>query len=138
MRLFLKDFRDIKGDKKYGKKTFLVRHGIKATAYASALASIVSLLLILAFVNYAWAITMVLVIGQLLVLRELRRLIKTNTYKEQSPIIKRVAKLANGSVVCLVVLCGSRALFNEGPALSVLPLTVGCVWFIYVNNSKIL
>jgi 4-hydroxybenzoate polyprenyltransferase len=36
-RVLLKDFRDYKGDKKFGKLNFLVRHGAKKTCQASAL-----------------------------------------------------------------------------------------------------
>ena len=35
-RIILKDFRDVKGDKKFGKKTFLVRHGAKKTCFVAA------------------------------------------------------------------------------------------------------
>lgn len=40
-RIILKDFRDVKGDKKFGKKTFLVRHGPKNTCFVAGIAWLV-------------------------------------------------------------------------------------------------
>jgi len=40
-RIILKDFRDVKGDKKFGKRTFLVRHGAIKTCIVAVLAWLV-------------------------------------------------------------------------------------------------
>ncbi len=47
-RLLLKDFRDVRGDAMFGKRTFLVRHGRRATCATSALAWIVGTVLLAA------------------------------------------------------------------------------------------
>ncbi|MDQ6610771.1 MAG: UbiA prenyltransferase family protein [Bacteroidota bacterium] len=45
-RIILKDFRDVKGDKMYGKRTFLVRYGPKITCEAAGIAWIIGDLII--------------------------------------------------------------------------------------------
>lgn len=46
-RLFLKDLRDLEGDRRTGKRTFLVRHGLRVTLVASAVALIVGVVIML-------------------------------------------------------------------------------------------
>ena len=49
-RIMLKDFRDVRGDEQYGKRTFLLRHGRVATCRASAACWVAGSLALLAVV----------------------------------------------------------------------------------------
>ncbi|WP_161606351.1 UbiA prenyltransferase family protein [Microlunatus speluncae] len=46
-RLFLKDIRDVEGDRRTGKRTFLVRHGLRITLVAAAVALTAGVLIML-------------------------------------------------------------------------------------------
>jgi 4-hydroxybenzoate polyprenyltransferase len=82
-RIFLKDYRDIKGDKKFGKLTFLVRHGNKATALASAIFWLLGATLVgLYFKNYP-AFAGIVLIFALAVLYFLYKLSETEKFSQQ-------------------------------------------------------
>lgn len=59
-RILLKDFRDIRGDKKYGKITFLIRYGATVTIVVSALLFIAAAIIICWVESFAYGITIAL------------------------------------------------------------------------------
>ena len=98
-RLLLKDFRDVIGDKKYGKMTFLLRHGQRVTCQLSAFFSVTALTILLFATHPPQAITYVLLVGQLDVLIFLGILSHTQKMSDQKTLITLVAKVANALVL---------------------------------------
>jgi 4-hydroxybenzoate polyprenyltransferase len=107
-RIILKDFRDVKGDRQFGKRTFIVRHGAAATCVVSALTWPISLgLLIWRFWGYplVWLLILPFVAAILLFLKFLSR--ETNL-KRQIQFVGLIGRVSNG--MALLVLA---ALYKE-------------------------
>lgn len=101
-RLFLKDFRDTKGDAKYGKRTFLVRHGVAATCLTSGLFAVVSFILIASALGNNLGVSMALLllhVVALLLLVELRGTKDNQSFKT----IGTLAKIGNISIIVLLL-----------------------------------
>ena len=100
-RIVLKDFRDVRGDALFGKRTFLVRHGRRATCAFSAafLAAGVS---VLPFVR---AVTPTLVVSYLGFLAAtmllLRQLARSTNARRDAALITGIAILGRGMLVTL-------------------------------------
>lgn len=106
-RTLLKDFRDLTGDKKHGKQTFLVRHGPRATTLLSASLWLVAALII----GYALKLPgayLVLFLGLVEVLVLLRTLSHSTKHDEQQITITFIAKTANALIITLLVCLLSR------------------------------
>ena len=119
-RIVLKDFRDVRGDLLYGKRTFLIRHGRRATCWCSACcwaAGAVVLSTTRAFAApdvplVALAVALVLVLGA------------EGSHRRDELLISAIAVLGRGVVVSLLAqLCMTAAHWssaNRTGALSVL------------------
>ena len=102
-RIILKDYRDIKGDKTFGKKTFLINHGNRAVCTASGLSLLLSTVLIIYAAGkwlgpfaYSYVVLLFLGIGLL------ARLSKTETWKRQKPILAAFGRSMTGTTACLI------------------------------------
>lgn len=101
-RIFLKDYRDVKGDKKFGKLTFLVRHGNRATSIASAVFWLLGAGLVgLYFKNY-WAVLAMVAIFAVAVLYFLHKLSRTNKFSQQQWWLTAVGR--SGNIVALAII----------------------------------
>ncbi len=101
-RIFLKDYRDVKGDKKFGKLTFLVRHGNRATTIASAVFWLLGAGLVgLYFKNY-WTVLAMVVVFAVAVLYFLHKLSKTDKFSQQQWWLTAVGR--SGNIVALVII----------------------------------
>lgn len=110
-RMLLKDFRDRVGDKRHGKRTFLLRHGTAATIYASAGVWVLATLW-LGLATASPALTAVLALGTFMVMLWLRRLEVARERAEQEAIIKAIAIAGNWAIISIFTfyLCRSFAL----------------------------
>ena len=96
-RIILKDFRDIVGDKKYGKRTFVVRHGKSATCLASLAAWIgANVLFARAIPLSVWLLLQPL---WLLIVHGLYMLSRARSFRDEQVIIGLMARLANGILI---------------------------------------
>lgn len=135
-RLLLKDFRDTKGDARFGKKTFLLRYGILATCIASGVAALISLVLVGFAVKFSPGVFIVIVVGNLIVLWLLMRLAVTRTLKLQMTLIGLIAKLANISILTLLVYFSCFIYISIDPFfIQVLPLMIGVVFYIFISRG---
>ncbi len=134
-RLFLKDFRDVKGDSAYGKRTFLIRHGVARTCQASWFFSMVSLCLISAAVKYSIGVQTILIIGQIWASRVLVRLARSHVVDRQLRLIGRLAQIANIAVVSVVVYCGCITYAAQHTVVVWLPFVVGAALMVVVWKS---
>lgn len=133
-RLFLKDFRDVKGDKLHGKMTYLLRHGRKATCTISAVFSFVSFLLLLVSANFALGAGIILTISQFIGIHTLMSLSKTQKLPDQLQHIRHLARVANSAVVTIL----AHFLCQNQPELSMserhlIPFAIG-IALLAVNN----
>jgi len=115
-RIVLKDFRDREGDAAYGKPTFLLRHGKRATCLLSLGAVCAGdALLVMALADRGWlaAILQLYVVG---VAFMLLRLYQAEDRREEQISIGVGARMGNG---LLTTLLGTLVLENAGADTSV-------------------
>ena len=136
-RLMLKDFRDVKGDKMFGKRTFLLRHGRLATCYVSEFFGIVSLIIMSVVISFSPGALIVLIIGHGLASWFLRVLSKTSQIDHQVKLVKIIAKTANGSVIVILTYYFLDMINADQVIMTLVPLTIGSLWYFYVwvNNK---
>lgn len=131
-RLLLKDFRDVKGDKKFGKRTFLLRHGRVMTCKLSGLFASISLLILTRAIDLAMGPTIILIIGHMLVILLLIRLSQTTKIPAQVKLVKVIAKSANGSVIVILSYYLLQMIDASSDFTSNLPFLIGCVWYLLI------
>jgi 4-hydroxybenzoate polyprenyltransferase len=118
-RLLLKDFRDVRGDAMFGKRTFLVRHGRRVTCAVSAVAWVSgTALLVLATPDPGFAAaTAVLAVATVGLVRRLA--LETHPRREEL-LVSALAVLGRGTLLNLLAELGvSHALWSQ-PATAVL------------------
>ena len=100
-RIILKDIRDIKGDSKYGKRTFTVRHGKKATCYVSI--GFWTLGLVTLLIGQSFTIIQAIAILFLfaLIVYCVYLVTTTNKHDTEQLYIGLAARCANGLIVLL-------------------------------------
>jgi 4-hydroxybenzoate polyprenyltransferase len=110
-RIILKDFRDREGDAAFGKPTFLLKYGKKATCRASFCALCAGDALLLVSLADRWWLAALLQIYIVSILIMLLRLYRTNSRNDEQLSIGVGAKMGNG---LLVTLLGALILSNQG------------------------
>jgi 4-hydroxybenzoate polyprenyltransferase len=101
-RILLKDFRDVRGDARFGKMTFLLRHGRTATCRASAACWVVGTASLLALVPVRSLLTLVFAVYLLCALHGLRRLEEAEGYTAEQVIIGSIASVGRAMAVTLL------------------------------------
>ncbi|MDB5179289.1 MAG: UbiA prenyltransferase [Patescibacteria group bacterium] len=132
-RLLLKDFRDKKGDKRYGKETFLLRHGSTTTCVVSGLlwvCAVGSTFLARA----PWPTIVVLIVGTVMVGLWLKRLSGLADVQDQQRMVTAIANAANIAIVALLVgyVCRDIGASQLASSVSVLVIGAGALgynWF---------
>ncbi|MBI3052133.1 UbiA prenyltransferase family protein [Candidatus Woesearchaeota archaeon] len=118
-RILLKDFRDRKGDTAYGKPTFLLKYGKRATVTLSAISILAGNALLLLSLRENGIIKLLLLeILFVLIYASGYMLLKARSFKSEQVAIGLGAKLGNGVVLSLLglfILKGYNA--PEGHAL---------------------
>jgi 4-hydroxybenzoate polyprenyltransferase len=100
-RIVLKDFRDVKGDALFGKRTFLVRRGRRATCGFSAMFLVLGVATLPFVRDLTVALTLayaVLVVATLVLLRALAR---STSARRDATLIAAIAILGRGMLVTL-------------------------------------
>lgn len=116
-RIVLKDFRDVRGDALFGKRTFLLRHGARATCRFSAACWVVGAASVVAVVPWRTAPVVAAVVvgcfGLYLAgaLHALSRLAAAATPTAEQVAIGAVAAMGRGMAVTLLA---QLSLLNEG------------------------
>jgi len=110
-RIILKDFRDREGDAAFGKPTFLLKYGKKATCLASLCVLCTGDALLVASLADKWwlAVLLQLYIASIMIM--LYRLYRANSRTDEQLSIGVGAKMGNG---LLVTLLGALILWNQG------------------------
>lgn len=124
-RILLKDFRDVEGDARFGKITFLVRYGAKATCLTSAILWTVAFGVALAALDFSLGILLTLTLGLVQVCLLLHLLWQAEDTAIQQKIITLIANAANFSI--LAIFLGLLAQSQDGMAplmQAVVPIVV--------------
>ncbi len=101
-RLLLKDFRDVVGDKKFGKITFLIRYGQSLTCLTSGIFWAFALFLIIKASSFNLALGLVLLVAFIESTILLNILAKEIKYKNQEKLISYIAKAANYTIITIL------------------------------------
>jgi 4-hydroxybenzoate polyprenyltransferase len=111
-RLLLKDFRDIEGDKKYNKTTFLIRYGKAATVTASGVLFAAAMLVVSWSFDFYYSVTVILLLCSGVVAWFLQRLFDARRIDSQHRCVVHVARLANIAIIVIMVylLCKNQQL----------------------------
>lgn len=103
-RIVLKDFRDVSGDKKFGKRTFIVRYGSKATILFSG----AFLCMGTGILSYEWrspfvGLSILVSLQGIAALYCLSLLGKSKDFHEQQVIIGSIARITTGGLICAIL-----------------------------------
>jgi 4-hydroxybenzoate polyprenyltransferase len=101
-RIALKDFRDVRGDELFGKRTFLVRRGRRSTCVFSGLCWLVGSAALLAIVPIRSFLFLVFVAYLACVLHGLRSLMRAGGYAAEQVIIGAIAQIGRGMAITLL------------------------------------
>jgi 4-hydroxybenzoate polyprenyltransferase len=101
-RILLKDFRDVRGDELYGKRTFLLRHGRTATCRASAACWALGTVALLAIVPMRSMLVVAFVLYLGCALHGLRRLAQATDHVEEQVTIVAIAQVGRGMCITLL------------------------------------
>ena len=130
-RILLKDFRDVRGDTLFGKRTFLVRHGRVVTCGVSAACWVAASVLALVLSPHRTTTTVVgTVLGTLAALHLLRVLAGDPGHRREEWVVSALAIVGRGTVLVLLVplasaAAGSPSLPAELVAAGVVVLSLG-------------
>lgn len=110
-RLLLKDFRDVKGDKRHGKITFLLRFGPRVTAFVSGLLWVIAMSVVCVATSFAYGVFIPLAVGSVVVCLWLNKLARTRQGSDQQKLVMVIARAANGAIITLLayLLCRQRS-----------------------------
>jgi len=129
-RVLLKDFRDVEGDRRFGKAGFLLRRGPKATCAASAAAWTIGTAILLAMQPPGSPMVPAFCILLGCILLALRRLAVNNSRAEQLALVGSVSRAAQAMMLVLLAQLSIEAegwpLWQNG-AVSTLLVATG-VW----------
>ena len=110
-RIILKDFRDREGDAAFGKPTFLLKYGKKATCLASLCALCAGDALLVASLAASWGLAALVQLYIVSIAIMLYRLYRSSSRKDEQLSIGVGARMGNG---LLVTLLGALILSNQG------------------------
>jgi len=132
-RILLKDFRDVRGDTLFGKRTFLVRHGRGPTCALSAVFLIAGMFA-LAFVrDVSPALVASYVVYLALTLVLLRTLARSASARRDEASIAAIAILGRGM---LVTLYGHFAMSAAHWSIAAQSATVAVLTFVVVQTAR--
>ena len=106
-RILLKDFRDVAGDALYGKRTFLVRHGRRATCTFAAVGWLLGPLCLLGVRELTVALVAAEVVFVAAALLLLRALATDGGPRRDEPLISAIAIVGRGVVLCVIAHLGT-------------------------------
>jgi 4-hydroxybenzoate polyprenyltransferase len=109
-RIVLKDFRDVVGDRLFGKRTFLVRHGRPATCALSAVCWCAGCaLLVVATPGATWWYAACQVVLTAVAVLLVARLARTTRHRDEERLVSSLAIIGRASVASLFVQVAAAA-----------------------------
>lgn len=101
-RILLKDFRDVRGDALFGKRTFIVRHGRRWTCAFSALCWTAGTATLAAVRGFTWSLVSANVVYLILALTLLALLCQDRGSRRDETIISAIAITGRGMLVTVL------------------------------------
>ncbi len=103
-RIALKDLRDIEGDRKYGKRTFIVRHGKLKTLYFSGAFWVAGSAIVMGlFASRSLALVLIIAVHLTAIIYAISRMNKTEDRDAQQVILGAIGQIANISMLCIAI-----------------------------------
>ncbi|HTE22089.1 MAG TPA: UbiA family prenyltransferase [Candidatus Limnocylindria bacterium] len=136
-RVMLKDFRDVDGDKKHGKLTFLLRHSVDTVAKAALTVYALGITIVCVQISDTpvpfVALPVIFLAGVNLVL--FNELAKTTQWKEQRPLLAPIGRVNTAQLVLLVLalMSSSEPMPLTQVVLIMLAVLVTFLWSAYVS-----
>jgi 4-hydroxybenzoate polyprenyltransferase len=131
-RILLKDVRDVAGDKKFGKRTFIVRYGQTATAVTSAIFWVTGFAGLVAYWNNA-LFTLTGLVLSVSLLAVLANLAKEKLLVNQLIYVAAMGRLANGVAFLVFIL-----LLPLSSAQATYSLAAVCILFTAMGAETLL
>jgi 4-hydroxybenzoate polyprenyltransferase len=101
-RIVLKDFRDVVGDRMFGKRTFLVRHGRRVTCAVSGVCWVAgSLLLVVATPGTGWVFALCQAVSAAVVVALVVALARTGSHQREERLVSALAIVGRASVAAV-------------------------------------
>lgn len=129
-RIILKDFRDVKGDAKFGKRTFILRYGRKATCIASAVGLTIGSIILLFIIPRNPVIILAFEVLWVCLLIGLYELYKASGRNKEQMMISSIVRTAGGIVIMLICFL---ILKNNGKSLFEQELTLGVLCILFIS-----
>lgn len=107
-RLLLKDYRDVKGDKKFGKLTYLVRHGNKATASTAAVFWVIGASLIGFYFRDYWSMLALTAAFLIAIIYFLYKLSQSEKFSQQKWWLTAVGRAGNIVALAIILLLDTK------------------------------
>lgn len=125
-RILLKDFRDYEGDKKFGKRNFLVRHGPKKTCLASASAWILGDIIFCALLAKTYFVLAVIIQPMIIaVLYVLYLLAYEKRYSQKLLEVLFIGRVGNAIALALLTALTLRAFDYPAQQKNIIVVMVG-------------
>ncbi len=131
-RILLKDFRDVKGDARFGKRTFLIKYGAKITCAISGLFAATSFILICLAIHFSTGTVIALLTGNVTVLWLLAKLASAKRIEQQLRLIRAIAYIGNTAILTILAYYLTATHTNEQFWIVCLPLVFGMMTLLYV------
>lgn len=126
-RILLKDFRDVRGDALFGKRTFLVRHGRRVTCAVSAVCWLLGLVTLAAVREPTPEIAVAYVLHVTAALLLLRALARDGGPRRDVALVAAIAIVGRGVVLALVAHLGMTDAGWSRPAYALTLCSLGTV-----------
>ena len=138
-RILLKDFRDVKGDRKFGKRTFLVRYGTKATIIASSYLWVVgSICTAYACRTISQVMSLIIIVQCIYILWLLSKFYSHTISKDQQQIvIGAIAKTASVSIICMILALSESVQTKTGHTMLILIQISIVSYMFFVTFSQV-
>lgn len=138
-RILLKDFRDVRGDRLFGKRTFLVRHGRRRTCALSAVCWVAGAVALAGVRDLTADVAVAYAASVVAALALLRALAVDGGARRDESIISAVAIVGRGAIVTVVahlaaVDAGWSAAATRLLLASLVVLTLGQAWLMLVRG----
>jgi len=138
-RIILKDFRDVRGDRLFGKRTFLIRHGRRATCVTSAVCWTAGTSVLAAASGRALRVTDAAFLAAALV--ALRLLATSHSVRRDERLISVLAILGRGTVTGVLIELATRnarwsAASTAGVILAFGVVTLGQAWIMLRDGPR--
>jgi len=140
-RILLKDFRDVRGDALFGKRTFLVRYGRKCTCAISAVCWVIGLAALAGVRGVSFALVVSYVAHIAIALTLLRCLSVDRGPRRDESLVAAIALAGRGMIVTVIahltlLASGSSVLVSAGVTAALLVVTLGQVNAMVRNGPR--